>query len=488
MPRLRTRWPLLLAALSLCTAALAELPPRVRQALQQAQVPPSAVAVLVAPADMPTLQPKLAHREHAAMNPASVMKLLTTYAGLQLLGPDHVWRTRVYTEGRLQGGVLQGQLLLRGGGDPKLVLEQVQALVAEIRAAGVQEVRGDIVLDRSVFEVAPRETPFDDEPLRPYNVAPDGLLMNFGSLIFSFSPDAGSGRARVRAEPPLAGLQLPADVPLRSGPCQDWRSGLQADFAQPLRPRFAGSYPTSCGERSWPLAFAEPGQFAPRMFEALWREGGGRLSGQVRWGQVRDDAQLLLTHRSQPLRELIADINKMSNNVMAQQLFLTLSSELGAPGRMAASRLRLQQWWHAQFAGLPEPVLDNGAGLSREERSSAHALAQLLLQARRDPQAQVFLDSLAIAGVDGTVARLAERAPQSPLIGRAWLKTGSLRDVASVAGYVQGRSGRLTLVVGLVNHPNAGQARPALEQLLEWAANEGSASERPGRKPRPSHP
>ena len=145
---------------------------------------------------MPTLQPKLAHREHAAMNPASVMKLLTTYAGLQLLGPDHVWRTRVYTEGRLQGGVLQGQLLLRGGGDPKLVLEQVQALVAEIRAAGVQEVRGDIVLDRSVFEVAPRETPFDDEPLRPYNVAPDGLLMNFGSLIFSFSPDAGSGRAR----------------------------------------------------------------------------------------------------------------------------------------------------------------------------------------------------------------------------------------------------------------------------------------------------
>ena len=488
MPLKRLRWPALLAALTLCTAALADLPPRVRQALQQAQVPPESVAVLVAPADSATLQPRLVHREHEAMNPASVMKLLTTYAGLQLLGPDHVWRTRVYTEGRLQGGVLHGQLVLRGGGDPKLVLEQVQSLVAEIRAAGVQEVRGDIVLDRSVFEVAPRETPFDDEPLRPYNVAPDGLLMNFGSLIFSFTPEPGSGRARVRAEPPLAGLQLPAEVPLRSGPCQDWRSGLQADFAEPLRPRFAGGYPASCGERSWPLAFGEPAQFAPRMFEALWREGGGRLSGQVRWGQLRDDAALLLSHSSQPLRELIADINKMSNNVMAQQLFLTLSSELGAPGRMAASRLRLLQWWRAQFAGLPEPVVDNGAGLSRVERSSARALGQLLLQARRDAHAQVFLDSLAIAGVDGTVARLAERSPQSPLIGRAWLKTGSLRDVASVAGYVQSRSGRLYVVVGLVNHPNAGKARPALEQLLEWAAHDGPAREHRVRTPRTGHP
>ena len=509
MLRLCLRWPAraarplvrqilaALAALSLGATAVAatatkttlsELPPRVRQALQQAQVPPSAVAMLVAPVDSATLQPRLAHRAQEAMNPASVMKLLTTYAGLQLLGPDHVWRTRVYTDGRLQGGVLQGQLLLRGGGDPKLVLEQVQALVAEIRAAGVQEVRGDIVLDRSVFETAPREVPFDDEPLRPYNVAPDGLLMNFGSLIFSFSPEPGSGRARVRVEPPLAGLQLPAEVPLGSGPCQDWRSALQADLSDPLRPRFAGAYPASCGERSWPLAFADAAQFAPRMFEALWREGGGQLSGQVRWGQVREGAPLLLTHRSQPLRELIADINKMSNNVMAQQLFLTLSSELGAPGRMAASQLRLLQWWRAQFVGLPEPVLENGAGLSRIERSSAHALAQLLLQARRDANAQVFVDSLAVAGVDGTVSRLAERSPQSPLIGRAWLKTGSLRDVASVAGYVQGRSGRLYVVVGLVNHANAGKARAALQALLEWAAQDGPAPQGRDRKPRHAQP
>lgn len=304
-------------------------------------------------------------------------------------------------------------------------------------------------------------------------MAPDGLLMNFHSVIYTFVPDAARGRARVQSEPPLAGLEAPAEVPLSGGSCQDWRGGLRADFADPLRPRFAGAYPASCGERPWPVAFSAPAQYAPRMIEALWRQAEGRLSGQVRWGRLPTQARLLVEHPSLPLREVVADINKMSNNVMAQQLFLTLSSEMGAPGRFEASRLRLSRWWRAQFAGLPEPVVDNGSGLSRQERSTAHSLSQLLLQARQDPQGEVFMQSLAVAGVDGTVSRMAERMPQSPVIGRAWLKTGSLRDVASVAGYVQGESGRLYAVVAIVNHEKAKQARPVLDKLLDWTARDG---------------
>ena len=460
---------LCLAGWSVATAQ-ADLPAPVRQALRQAQVPPSAMSVLVAPLDGE--RPRLAHREAEPMNPASVMKLFTTYAGLQLLGPDHVWRTRVYADGKLQGGVLTGTLVVRGSGDPKLVLERAQALIEQVRAAGVQDIRGDIVLDNSVFEVTPRLQPFDDEPLRPYNVTPDGLLMNFRSLIFTFTPDAASGRALVRSEPPLAGLEVPASVPLRSGPCNDWRGGLQADFGDALRPRFAGAYPASCGERPWPVAFAASEQYAPRMFEALWRQAGGALSGQVRWGRLPAQARLLAEHDSLPLKEVIADINKFSNNVMAQQLFLSLSSELGAPGRFEASRVRLSRWWRQQFPGQAEPIIDNGSGLSREERSTARSLARLLTQARRDPQAEVFSSSLAVAGVDGTAVRMAERMPQSPLIGRAWLKTGSLRDVASVAGYVQGESGQLYTVVAIINHANASQARPALDKLLDWTARD----------------
>ena len=472
-----------LASGILASAVLAEprhsspLPASVRQALKQAHVPPQALSVLIVP--LPTAPetvapPRLAHRDQEAVNPASVMKLFTTFAGLQLLGPDFTWGNRIYTDGPVQAGVLQGKLIVRGSGDPKLVVERLQTLIGQIMAQGVRDVRGSIVLDRSVFDVTARQAPFDDEPLRPYNVSPDGLLMNFKSVIYTFTPDAPSGRALVRSEPPLAGLSMPTEVPLRQGPCQDWRGDLQADFSQPLQTRFAGSYPASCGERAWPVALPLGDDYAPRVFQALWQQAGGQLSGQVLYGSTPPHAQLLLQAPSLPLAELVADINKFSNNVMAQQLFLTLSSELGAPGRFAASRLRLERWWRDQFPGLPTPVLDNGSGLSRSERSTARSLTALLQKAHQSPQAQAFKNSLSVAGVDGTVARLKDRLPNSPVIGHAWLKTGSLRDVASVAGYVQGETGRIYTLVAMVNHPNAQQARPALDALLEWAVRDAS--------------
>ncbi|MBP8149597.1 MAG: D-alanyl-D-alanine carboxypeptidase/D-alanyl-D-alanine-endopeptidase [Limnohabitans sp.] len=458
------------------------LPPAVLQALRQAQVPPSAISVHITPVGPAGMAantaspstPRLAHHPDEARNPASVMKLITTWAGLSLLGPDFVWRNRVYADGPVRDGVLHGNLVLRGSGDPKLVVERLQDLMARITAAGVREVRGDIVLDHSVFDLPPRREAFDDEPLRPYNVGPDGLLLNFKAVIYTFSPDEAAGLVRVKYEPPLAGFDAPTELPLSKGPCNDWRSQLRADFSQPHGVRFAGAYPASCGERPWPVAFAVPEVYAPKLIQALWLGAGGRLTGQVRDGSVPANARLLLEAPSLPLPEVIADINKFSNNVMAQQLFLTLSSELGSPGRFEASRLRLSRWWREQFAGLPEPVLDNGSGLSRTERSSARGLTAVLHAANASPQAQVFQNSLSVAGVDGTAARLRERNPYSPLIGQAWLKTGTLRDVVSVAGYVQGQSGQRYAVVALINHPNAPQARPALDQLLEWTVRDAN--------------
>ncbi|WP_295503882.1 D-alanyl-D-alanine carboxypeptidase/D-alanyl-D-alanine-endopeptidase [Limnohabitans sp. Rim8] len=453
------------------------LPRHVLQTLQKAEVPPSALSVLIAPlphrpATKSGKHRHLSHQAHASVNPASVMKLFTTYAGLSLLGPEYVWRNRVYTDGSVRDGVLQGNLVVRGSGDPKLVVERLQALMLQIRAAGVREVRGDIVLDRSVFDVRERSEPFDDEPLRPYNVGPDGLLLNFKAVVYTFTPDAASGQVQVRFEPPLAGFSAPTQLPLTRAPCSDWRRQLQADFSQAQQVRFAGRYPASCGEREWPVAYPEPEAFAPRVMQALWQQAGGQLTGQVRYGTRPASAKLLLEAPSLPLSEIIKDINKFSNNVMAQQLYLTLSSEMGAPGRFEASRMRLSQWWRQGFAGHDEPVLDNGSGLSRTERSTAQALTALLQAAHASPHAQHFLDSLAIAGVDGTAARLKDRSPQSPVIGKAWLKTGSLRDVASVAGYVQGQSGQRYTLVAVLHHPNAQQARGALDQLLEWTVRD----------------
>jgi len=451
------------------------LPAEVVQALRRAQVPVQDVSVVVAPlpeASRPKALPaRLSHRADARMNPASVMKLITTYAGLSLLGPDFTWRNRVYVDGVVHNGVLQGNLILRGSGDPKLVLERVKDLMAQIQAQGVRDVRGDIVLDRSVFDIQPRAPgSFDDEALRPYNAAPDGLLVNFKSLIYTFTPDESAGVARIAAEPPMAGFTVTPSVPLNAGPCSDWRSGLRGQFGSASQVHFAGSYPRSCGEKKWPVAYAVPEQFASRVIQAMWLGSGGSLSGSVREGPTPARARLLVEAVSLPLSDIIADINKFSNNVMAQQLFLSLST----PGRFDTSQARVLSWWRTTLPGQAEPVLENGSGLSREERSSAAALTRLLQVAAAGPHALVFQNSMGLAGVDGTVARLKDRSPNATAIGQAWLKTGSLRDVAALAGYVQGTSGQRYSLVVIVNHANANAARPALDTLLEWAVNDGA--------------
>ncbi len=406
------------------------------------------------------------------MNPASVMKLITTYAALDQLGADFTWKNRVYLDGILDNGVLVGNLYLRGSGDPKFVLERIQELFRQVQAKGVREVRGDIVIDRRVFDV-PDKNPaaFDDEPLRPYNVAPDGLLVNFKSLIFTFSPDASGKRVLLRTEPPMARLELPTEITASYGPCGDWRAGLQADFSSADRIAFAGRYPLACGERIWPVAYVAPRQYASRVIEAMWRAAGGQLSGTVREDALPRTARLFVTSDSLPLGEIVADINKFSNNVMAQQVFLTLSSELpesGFTGSFAASQRSIAAWWKRRLPQASAPTLDNGSGLSRVERASASALNALLQTAAGSAHGQVFANSLGIAGVDGTVARMRDRNPNSPAIGQAQLKTGTLKDVAAIAGYANAANGQRYSIVAIINHDNAGAARPALDALVEW--------------------
>ena len=221
--------------------------------------------------------------ERAPVNPASLLKLATTAAALDLLGPASTWATPVWLAGPLRDGVLDGPLVIKGNGDPKLVLERVWLLLRRVRALGVSEIRGDIVLDRSAFTI-PATSPadFDGEPLRPYNVHPDALLLNYKSLVLTFAPDAARGIASVAAEPPLAGVAVDASVPLLpiETACGDWRGALKADFADPSRLRFAGAYPVACGERVWPIAYADPASYNARIIEALWRELGGRLGGR----------------------------------------------------------------------------------------------------------------------------------------------------------------------------------------------------------------
>ncbi|NMM07660.1 D-alanyl-D-alanine carboxypeptidase/D-alanyl-D-alanine-endopeptidase [Polaromonas sp.] len=466
--------------------AASTLPPEVDALLARAKVPREALAAIVvdaAPALAGKSAPLLSYRAGSLMNPASVMKLVTTYAGLELLGPSFTWNTPVYVDGTVADGVLHGNLVIQGKGDPKLVLERLWLLLRRVQGLGIKTISGDIVLDRSAFAPAAQNpADFDGEPLRPYNAAPDALLVNFKSVVMTFVPNPASGNANISFEPALAGVRQQASVPLSAGlngraaltECGDYREALKADFADPLRMAFNGSYPVGCGEKVWAIAYADPASYAERAIAGLWQEMGGQLGGRVREGRATPHQAPTFEMVSPTLAEVIRDINKYSNNVMAQQLFLTLSQQQPGGASNEASRELVRAWWQTRFAGPNNqqelPVLDNGSGLSRLERVTPQGLARLLQTAYVSGAMPELMASLPITGVDGTLKRSKSRVSQ----GWAHLKSGTLRDASALAGYVHTPSGRRLVVVAIVNHANAPAARPALEALVDWAVREGS--------------
>lgn len=461
---------LLLACASQATLARG-LPADVEAALDRAKLPHDAMSVVVQ--EVGKTSSRLSWQADRPMNPASLMKLLTTDAALDTLGPAWTWTTPVWLQGTLSNpgpqGVLEGDLVIKGSGDPKLVIERTWLLLRRIQQLGVHEIRGDIVLDRSAFkpgEQSPAD--FDGDPTRPYNVQPDALLLNYRSITLTFTPDIPRGVANVSADAPLHGVHVDTSVPLTSGSCADWRGSLKAELSDPARIRFAGAYPVICGELSWPLAYADPKSYNERLLAGLWREMGGVLTGGVKDGAAPPTTPSLVV-TSPTLAEVIRDINKFSNNTMAQQLFLTLGLSQRGLGTPDNAREVLGLWAKAKFGeeatrGL---VIDNGSGLSRENRVSAELFARLLQAAWSGTTMPELASSLPVVGIDGTLRKVQTQP------GRAHLKSGSLRDVVGLAGYVLSASGRRYVMVAIVNHPSAQGARPALEALLQWVVTEG---------------
>ena len=443
------------------------LPPTVLKALKAAQIPAASVAVVVQPVDAAV--PLVAHNAGQAMNPASVMKLVTTYAALDLLGPAYTWKTTAWTENATVNGILNGNLYLRGSGDPRFAIEHLWSLLRQLRVRGIQQIAGDIVLDRTVFNI-PAIDPgaFDDKPMRPYNVGPDGLLLNFRALRFTLLPD--NGKPRLLLETPSDGLRIDNRLRAGNGECgSNWKDQIAVRLIPENdgnRLEFTGSYAALCGEKTLNLSPLPADAQAGGLIRALWKELGGSLSGQVRDGNVPVGASLLARHESAPLADAVRDINKFSNNVMARQVFLTLGND-SAPATAERARQRIADWLAGRNLRFAELVLDNGSGLSRSERISADSLNRLLLDAWKNPVMPEFVSSLPIVGIDGTMKK---RLNGSEATGRAHIKTGTLDGVKTAAGYALDAQGRRYTVIFLINHPRAQAGSAAIDALLVWVA------------------
>ena len=468
---------LLPVLLFLCSAMAGanDLPAPVAQALKGAGIPIAATAVWVKEVDAAT--PRLALNARVALNPASTMKLVTTFAALDLLGPAYVWQTEAFARGSLNDGVLTGDLHLRGGGDPRLTYDQFGRLLRQINAHGIREIHGDLVLDRSAFAVSSNEPGrFDAQPMRPYNVAPDALLVNFKAVTLTLIPDPAQKTLTVGMEPAPVNLDLINKITLGNGNgCSDWKERLRADtFSHGLNTRLVltGTFPASCGEQRWNIAVQEHPQFVLGVFLQLWAELGGSLTGGVREGPVAADARAVGLLPSPTLTEVVRDINKFSNNVMARQLFLTLGMEAGhRPASPEDGDAAIRSWLDARGLSMPELVLENGSGLSRRERISAEGMGRLLQAAWKSAVMPELMSSLPVTATDGTMKK---RLKQNGVAGQAHIKTGSLEGVRSLAGYVLDKGGRRWIVVFFVNHANAAGAQAAQDALLQWVYERGA--------------
>ncbi len=458
------------------------LPAPIAQALLDSGLPVSAVSLWVQPVEGGP--PLLALQAETPRQMASVMKLLTTGVALRTLGPAYRWHTLAALQGRLDPhGVLRGNVHLRASGDPSLDAMRLGQALRSWREAGLREIRGDVVVDRGLWSALPPfdAAAFDGQPLKPYNAGPEPWLLAHGAVSLTLRPDpARATRVRVGLSPALAGVKLDANVALDpKAPCGDWRQGLSVAITPDAGARrtvhVSGRYPTACQDQAWPMRWPANTSFehSARVFEAAWADTGGRLRGQVREGPWPAEPTPWVDWVSPPLAEVVRDINKFSNNVMARQLFLTLGQdgEAAAAASLDAARARVseavrQATREGAAAGPCDGEalqLDNGSGLSRTEIASAHCMARWVQVMWRDPLMPEWLASLPVAGVDGTARRM------SAGVGLAHLKTGSLDGVASIAGVVQDAQGRRSVVVAVVNDPRAQAARGLLQAVVGWA-------------------
>jgi serine-type D-Ala-D-Ala carboxypeptidase/endopeptidase (penicillin-binding protein 4) len=462
---------LILAALLaiFCELALAQnlqLPAPVFQALQAENVPLENVSIYVQRVD--AVQALVVYQADLPRNPASVMKLVTSYAALDLLGPSYRWKTQFYGLNLPQQGKQQGGIWVKGSGDPALNTSHLAVVASELQQKfNLNEICCEILLDNSAYAQQSFDAAsFDGKPYRAYNAPAEALMVNQQAIRLQLIPS--NEKVTVVAYPNWSSLIKRFDIKPIAGDCGDWKNSLQIKREGKVL-SVRGEYPVSCGDKYLDVNW-QGAEYVGGLFYSAWEQAGGRWTQSektaIRMATVPENAALLTEHTSPSLAEMLREMNKTSNNVMARALYLSLSraNDVSQVASTAKSEQVLKAWLQAKGFNFSELVVENGAGLSRQERISASHLGALLGDAFHSPVMAELSASLPIYGVDGSLSKRKDTG----LYGRAHLKTGSLENVRSIAGYVLDAKGRYWSVVFMANGIKAEATKPAQDALLNW--------------------
>ncbi len=399
--------------------------------------------------------------------PASVIKVLTTYASVLKLGFDYRWPTKFYTTGSLQNGVLQGDLLIKGFGDPTLNDEDLEEIASIIRVEGIEKISGDIVIDRSYFEVGDKDSSgFDENLYSAYNAMPDAMMFNERLVTVCVIPK----EKRVYKKHVDESYKVVDQLQHVNKPCRgrySWpRVKIDKNEVTPTL-FLQGKISKRCGMRNICKVITKPYKsFYYALKERLGQEGVS-VRGGLKLRKIPQGARELFTHYSEPLEEIISETSKESNNLYARHLLLLLGAKrYGAPATVQKGRDTVKHILDSNGAlGKGSLKIDNGSGLSRTAKMNAKQLAQMYDDAY-ERYGSRWMETLSIAGVDGTIKR---RFRNSVVNKRAWMKTGTLRRVKNIGGYVKNRAGKFYTVVIIINSSKAKYRGAKLQdEIIQW--------------------
>ena len=381
------------------------------------------------------------HNPEESFVPASNAKIVTSAAVLYHLGAAHRFQTSLYVRGNsLKAGVVTGPLYLQGGGDPTLVYEKVWRICRQLKAMGLTQITGGIVVDTGLFsETFIPGADFETNDFA-YQAPPGPLSVSYNAFEIYVNPGPANAPARVHVEPPLQDLITVRNQAVTSS--RSTRLALDTSYRRDggITLTVKGRINAKGGVQTYYRRVRAPWRYSGEVFKSLLQQEGIEVKGKVSKGQVPARATCLLTHHSEPLGQMVATINKASNNFMTETVLLAASgSQAGRPGSYAKGRELVAAFLHDLGVDDQGFAMENASGLGLNNRVTPAFLTDLLQAVRHNPVfGPEFLASLALGSQDGTLRnRLENLAPGSVL--RA--KTGTLEDALALSGYLTGADG-----------------------------------------------
>ncbi len=444
------------------------LPQGIEEAIAKSTIPKDDISIYIKEIDNSHLLASL--YENRSRTPASVIKVLSTYAAILKLGFDYRFPTQFYIQGVISHGVLEGDLVVKGFGDPTLSTKDLESIVDTIASKGIQKIEGNIVIDRSFFDVGSKDSSrFDENPYSPYNAMPDAMMFNERVSTICVAPNKNSITKKTADE----SYTILNRLKLVNKPCRGKYSwpGIKIDKSK-VTPvvMLQGKISKRCGSRNICKVITKPYKSFYYALKDKLKERGIAIESRLKLAKVPKTATILFTHYSQPLEKIISKTAKKSNNLYARHLLLFLGAkQYGAPATLDKGRRAVEYILRSKGAlGSGTLQIDNGSGLSRSAKITAKLLADMYEDAYRR-YGERWMNTLSIAGVDGTIKK---RFRGTVVKNRAWMKTGTLKRVKNIGGYVKSKAGKLYTVVILVNTKRGNWRASALQNdIIKWLVN-----------------